>query len=39
MIKVDIDKCVGCGGCIDLSPATAISLVNDKSYVNRERCL
>ncbi|MBW2554072.1 MAG: 4Fe-4S binding protein [Deltaproteobacteria bacterium] len=26
MIKVDIDKCVGCGGCIDLCPATAINL-------------
>ena len=39
MIKVDIDKCVGCGGCIDLCPATAISLVNDKSYVNADLCL
>ena len=39
MIKVDVDKCVGCGGCIDLCPATAISLVNDKSWINTDLCL
>ena len=39
MIKVDVDKCVGCGGCIDLCPATAISLVNDRSWVDVDLCL
>ena len=39
MIKIDVDKCVGCGGCIDLCPATAISLVNDRSWVDVDLCL
>ena len=39
MIKIDVDKCVGCGGCIDLCPATAISLVNDRSFVDVDLCL
>ena len=39
MIKIDVDKCVGCGGCIDLCPATAISLVSYRSYVDVDLCL
>jgi ferredoxin len=39
MVKIDVDKCVGCGGCIDLCPATAITLVDDRSRVNIDLCL
>ena len=39
MVKIDVDKCVGCGGCIDLCPATAITLVDDRSHVNIDLCL
>jgi len=39
MVKIDVDRCVGCGGCIDLCPATAISLIKDRSYVDIDLCL
>ena len=39
MVKIDVEKCVGCGGCIDLCPATAITLVDDRSHVNIDLCL
>ena len=38
MIKVDVNECVGCGGCIDLCPMTAMRLVNDKAFVDAELC-
>lgn len=39
MVKIDVDTCVGCGGCIDLCPATAICLVNDRSRIDVDLCL
>jgi ferredoxin len=39
MVKIDVEACVGCGGCIDLCPATAITLVKDRSQVNIDLCL
>ena len=39
MVKIDVETCVGCGGCIDLCPATAISLVNDRSRIDVDLCL
>jgi ferredoxin len=39
MVKIDVDNCVGCGGCIDLCPATAITLVDDRRHVNIDLCL
>lgn len=38
MIKIDSEKCTGCGGCIDLCPAIAISMINDVVTVNNEIC-
>jgi NAD-dependent dihydropyrimidine dehydrogenase PreA subunit len=29
MVSIDNEKCLGCGGCIDLCPAIAISMIND----------
>ncbi len=29
MVSIDTEKCLGCGGCIDLCPAIAISMIND----------
>ena len=38
MVKIDIDKCLVCGGCIDLCPKTAIMMVNDKVMIDFEKC-
>jgi len=38
MIKIDTEKCTGCGGCIDLCPEIAISMINDVVTVSHEVC-
>lgn len=38
MVKMDSNKCTGCGGCIDLCPAIAISMINDVVIINDELC-
>ncbi len=35
----DINECVGCGKCVDHCPTVAISLVNGKVAINKERCI
>ena len=39
MIKIDRDKCVGCGGCIDLCPMIAISMFKDKAKIDNTLCV
>ena len=39
MFKVDKEKCVGCGACIEVCPAQAISMVDDKAEVNSDKCV
>ena len=38
MVTIDTTKCTGCGGCIDLCPVIAISLIDDVACVNSELC-
>lgn len=38
MITIDTEKCTGCGGCIDLCPTIAISMVNDVATIDEEKC-
>jgi ferredoxin len=38
MTKIETNKCTGCGGCIDLCPEIAISMINDVVTVNEELC-
>ena len=38
MVKINSDLCVACGGCIDLCPVIAISMVNDMIVVNNDTC-
>ena len=38
MISIDKEKCTGCGGCIDLCPAIAISMIEDVVVVDNETC-
>jgi NAD-dependent dihydropyrimidine dehydrogenase PreA subunit len=34
MVVIDAEKCVGCGGCIDL----AISMINDVVTIDADLC-
>ena len=39
-VKVDDQKCVGCGECIDICPEEVFELQNEKSVpVNAEDCV
>ena len=39
-ITLDSDKCVGCGECVDICPASVYELQDEKSVpVNMEECL
>jgi len=38
MVKIDSDKCVGCGGCIDLCPSIAISMIDDLVVIDAQLC-
>jgi ferredoxin len=38
MVKIDSNKCVGCGGCIDLCPSIAISMVDDLVIIDDQLC-
>ncbi len=38
MIKIDQDKCTGCGGCIDLCPVIAISMIDDTVLIDNDTC-
>jgi NAD-dependent dihydropyrimidine dehydrogenase PreA subunit len=38
MIKIDTEKCTGCGGCIDLCPQIAIAMIDDVVTVDEETC-
>jgi len=38
MVTIDTTICTGCGGCIDLCPAIAISMIKDVVTINSEQC-
>jgi ferredoxin len=38
VIKIDTEICTICGGCIDICPATAISMINDKVIIDNDIC-
>ncbi len=39
-IKIDNDKCTGCGTCVDVCPVAVFELRNEKSVaVNVDECL
>ncbi len=38
MIKVDEDRCTGCGACIDACPFGAISMIGSKAKIDEDLC-
>jgi ferredoxin len=39
MLHIDREKCLGCGGCVDLCPAAAIRFVRDRAHIGELLCL
>ena len=35
-VKVDNSKCTGCGACVEVCPANAIKIEDEKAVVNDE---
>ena len=38
MLKIDTDKCVGCGVCVDVCPHGAISVQNSTAMIDQKLC-
>jgi ferredoxin len=38
MFLINTEKCAGCGGCIDLCPSIAISMIQDVVTIDPEIC-
>lgn len=39
MVSIDLEKCVACGGCLDLCPAASIRMIDDKVNVDPDKCV
>ena len=35
-VKIDSNKCTGCGACVEVCPVNAIKIENDKAVVSDE---
>ncbi len=38
-VKADLDKCTGCGTCVDACPSEALSLEDEKVKVDEDACV
>ncbi len=39
MFKVDNERCVGCGACVEVCPVQAISMNGGKANIDADRCV
>ena len=37
-VWIDIERCTGCGACLEVCPVSAISLVGDRAHIDEEIC-
>jgi Fe-S-cluster-containing hydrogenase component 2 len=37
-MTIDAEKCVGCGGCVNLCPVGAISFIDDRALIDAAAC-
>ena len=38
--EIDVEKCIGCGECVNICPVAVLELINGKStLINAEDCL
>lgn len=38
--EIDVDKCIGCGECVDICPTEVYELIDEKAEpVNAEECV
>ncbi|MBN1844372.1 MAG: 4Fe-4S binding protein [Sedimentisphaerales bacterium] len=38
-VIVDLEKCTGCGNCVDTCPSEALSLDGEKVKIDEEACI
>jgi len=38
-VKIDTDKCTGCGACVECCPTDSLSMNDDKADVNADNCI
>ena len=38
-VKVDLEKCTGCGTCEEVCPVEAIKVENEKAKVDNDECV
>ncbi len=35
--EIDLEKCIGCGDCVDLCPTNVVELIEDKAVIVRHQ--
>ena len=38
-VKVDLEKCTGCGSCVEVCPVDAITIEKDKAKIDQDECV
>lgn len=38
-LLVDLEKCTGCGSCVDACPSEALSMEDEKVKVDQDACI
>ena len=38
IVWIDVERCTGCGACVEVCPVEAIALVNDRAHIDPKIC-